>query len=310
MKDYFKFLDYTFAHGDDLFVAAATRLSALSQQDPGRQKHVSLLGGSTVFKLFQALEDQDLVAKTNWSELTFWWGDERCVDFADAQSNYGELKRKFFTKLEAQGYKLNVEPVHCFPADQEHNCSQEQLDAEVNRLTDLVKTQLPTSDLGVPEFDLVLLGMGADAHTASLFPGFSYPEDDRLWAPASHPLTGQQRITMLPRLLNAAKEIIFLVAGKDKAITVGEISLLLFNKLQIVELIDPAKLRTMPVETWNKINEGLNKRLGNESPVPNIGLRTKTSFYVDSAAFSLLEQGQAAFDALSAEDKAKVAAQV
>lgn len=175
----------------------------------GRPFHVALSGGSTPLAIFRKLKDA--FPPEEWSGTCLWWGDERCVPPDDPDSNYGNAK------------KLLIDPLQ-LPAEQVFRIrGEEDPREEACRYGKLLLDRLPMEN-GIPVFDWIWLGMGGDGHTASLFPG-----EPSLWhAPgpctvASHPLTGQVRITLTGRVINAARRVTFLVTGSDKAPVVKEI---------------------------------------------------------------------------------------
>jgi len=175
----------------------------------GRPFHVALSGGSTPLAIFRKLKDA--FPPEEWSGTCLWWGDERCVPPDDPDSNYGNAK------------KLLIDPLQ-LPAEQVFRIrGEEDPREEAHRYGKLLLDRLPLEN-GIPVFDWIWLGLGTDGHTASLFPG-----EPSLWhAPvpctvASHPLTGQVRITLTGRLINAARRVTFLVTGIDKAPVVKEI---------------------------------------------------------------------------------------
>ena len=157
--------------------------------------HVVLTGGSTprrAYELAAGLEP-------DWSRVELWWGDERCVSQNDERSNYGMAK-------EALLDRLAVEPaaIHRIRGDLGRDAGAEKYALELS---------------GVSTFDLVLLGLGPDGHIASLFPDFptlDVTDRDALGSEAGHePFVDRISMT-LPRLC-ATRELLFLVAGDDKA---------------------------------------------------------------------------------------------
>lgn len=205
-----------FTYSDQaMFTNVWKRIYELSIQSEA--KHISLLGGSTVFKLFAALDS--FVNKDNikWDNLHFWWNDERIVPYESTQSNYGELYRKYLKNLPIK--QENLHPVHELKDD-----SYERMQVEIIRLNNEVKQLIKAGEHGIPEFDLVLLGLGDDGHSASLFPNQFNPEDELLHVHAFQPKTLEKRISQGIVLLKHAKEIVFLAAGVDKAPVLSEIA--------------------------------------------------------------------------------------
>lgn len=166
----------------------------------GQGKHIVLTGGSTP----RAAYEHAAGLGADWSRATFWFGDERCVPPDHEQSNYGMAEKALLGKIEAAA-------VHRIKA--ETGPAQGAADYE---------RQLRTvfGNEGVPNLDLILLGLGPDAHCASLFPGDSaLAETERLVigveVPGMAPLV--PRVSFTLPLLNAGTDVVFLVSGEEKA---------------------------------------------------------------------------------------------
>ena len=165
--------------------------------------HLALSGGSTPAVLFDhlALEYTD---KINWSKVHLYWGDERCVPPDHPESNYRMAYEKFIRYVD-------------IPASNIHRVKGENNpEAEAIRYSKEIEHHLRRQNK-LPVFDCVLLGMGTDGHTASIFPH----QMDLLQAPttcavATHPISGQQRITITGKVINAARQTHFLVTGASK----------------------------------------------------------------------------------------------
>ncbi|MEE6032320.1 6-phosphogluconolactonase [Avibacterium paragallinarum] len=172
----------------------------------GRPVHISLSGGSTPKLLFKTLAAAPYNQAIQWQNLHFWWGDDRMVDPSDPESNYGEVQKLLFDHI-----AIPAENIHRIrgeaPVEQELSRFQQELSAVI-------------SD-GV--FDWIILGMGADGHTASLFPHQTNFDDENLAVIAKHPETGQVRISKTAKLLEQAKRITYLVTGASKAEILKEI---------------------------------------------------------------------------------------
>ena len=172
--------------------------------------NVALSGGSTPKVVFDLLADEyhDLI---DWSKIHFYWGDERCVPPADAQSNYKMTNEHLFSKIDI--YEDNIHRI----------LGENEPREEAKRYSDVLGTHLKLED-GIPRFDLVILGMGDDGHTASIF-----PHEIELWSDAkscvvaTHPESGQKRVSITGNIINAAEEVIFLVTGENKAEKIKEI---------------------------------------------------------------------------------------
>lgn len=187
----------------------ANDMKAFSEM--GRPVHISLSGGSTPKMLFKLLATEAYATSVQWQNLHFWWGDERCVAPDDAESNYGEANELLFSKVN-------------MPAENIHRIrGEDDPQAEAERFAKEMLDTIP-SLRGTPVFDWILLGVGADGHTASLFPGQTNYEDTNLSVVATHPESGQLRVSKTARVLEAAKRISYLVLGAGKADIVEEIN--------------------------------------------------------------------------------------
>ncbi|KLV11602.1 MULTISPECIES: 6-phosphogluconolactonase [Photobacterium] len=192
-------------------VVEALAKSMQEYSELGRPVHISLSGGSTPSQLFSFLAASAYATSINWQNLHFWWGDERCVAPEDEQSNYGQAKALLFDHIE-------------IPAQNIHRIRGEEFAAtEVTRFAEEMLDVIPHKD-GVPEFDWILLGMGTDGHTASLFPGQTDYESKEIAIIAAHPESRQIRVSKSAHLLAHAKRITYLVLGASKAPVIKEIA--------------------------------------------------------------------------------------
>lgn len=166
-----------------------------------------LSGGDTPRSLYEHLAAAPLRKRVDWSRVHFFWSDERCVGPDDPQSNYGMAWRTLLSKI-------NV------PAGHIHRIRGDAADPE--EAATEYETKLRNLLPGEPSLDLVLLGMGEDGHTASLFPGTPWKQE-RLVIANYVPKLQAWRISMTPRSLNAAATVVFLVAGTEKARAASDI---------------------------------------------------------------------------------------
>jgi 6-phosphogluconolactonase len=166
---------------------------------------VTLSGGGTPLSLFQLLTQQPYRQQVPWTQTLVFWGDERCVHPDDPDSNYRQAKETLLDHVPLP--KDNIHRIHgeLTPEIAAHDYAE--------RLQSFAH-----SGLAWPRFDLVLLGLGSDGHTASLFPGSS-PKDTKstLVATANYQGRPAHRVTLTPSVFNTAREIMFLVTGTDKA---------------------------------------------------------------------------------------------
>jgi 6-phosphogluconolactonase len=183
---------------------------------------VALSGGSTPAPLYSLLAAAPFRSKVDWPRVHVFFSDERCVPPDDPASNYGL----------AHGALLAHVPI---PPAQVHRIPGEDPPASAAAASEAALRAAFATPSGPPRtapgsrFDLVLLGLGADGHTASLFPGSPALHESSRWAAAvSGPgpsATGStlRRVTLTPLLLNAAAEVLFLVTGASKAATVARV---------------------------------------------------------------------------------------
>lgn len=174
---------------------------------------VVLSGGSTPRRLYELLALEHST-QLDWKHVECFWGDERAVPPDHKASNFGM----------ARGALL--EPL-AIPRDHIHRIEGERADLDAasrDYERDIARVLGVPRDGPPPAFDVVLLGVGADGHTASLFPGSCAIDEVERWVVMQHaPSPGPDRVTMTPTILNAARHVLFLVAGGDKAETLARV---------------------------------------------------------------------------------------
>ena len=193
-------MEFHHDNAEALCQACATRLADAMIDDlrQGRKPTMALAGGRTAPPIFRQLCTQDLP----WAQLTVVPTDERWVPYAHPDCNLRQLRESFLAP--------GLHSVSLVPEN-----PQGEVDAGFAR------RQL-TQFAG--EFSAVMLGMGADGHTASIFPHqMKLLTADAICGLATHPESGQQRITLTGKVLNNATEVAFLVTGQGKAQKVEEI---------------------------------------------------------------------------------------
>jgi 6-phosphogluconolactonase len=191
--------------------AAAKRFLDTAKRAVDKLDHfvVALAGGSTPRLLYQRLTESPYRERVPWDRTFFVFGDERCVGPEDEASNYRMAKETLFDPLEIEPHRVLRMKGEEKPADAARRY-------EV-RLGDLFLTR------PAPSFDLVLLGIGTDGHTASLFPGTEAVEESVRWVVANHvPQHDSWRLTLTFPALNQARRVIFLATGESKARVVAE----------------------------------------------------------------------------------------
>jgi len=204
-----------FKNTDDLSQFFGKILSAQIQDIPdGKYFSIALSGGSTPKAVFHYLA-LNFRKKINWDKLLIFWSDERCVASDDQESNFKMTKDSLLDQLPVPAKNI-------FRIMGENDPS-----AEATRYAEAVRQFVPDY-YDIPRFDLMMLGLGEDGHTASIFPGnLHFFNSEKLFDLAIHPLTKQKRITATGTLINNSKTVVFLVIGEAKSELV---SLVLENK--------------------------------------------------------------------------------
>ena len=196
------------AEAADLFVW----LGKQAIQTGGRFR-VALSGGSTPRALHRALAAPGLARQLDWTKVEFFFGDERCVPPDHPESNYGMADATLFRPLGIAAQQ--VFRMHGEAKDQ--NQAAREYEAVLHR-------QFGTKPPTWPHFDLILLGLGEDGHTASLFPGTeALHERIRLVVPNRSPKGVAPRLTLTIPIVNQAQTVVFLVSGGSKASVVKQV---------------------------------------------------------------------------------------
>jgi len=172
---------------------------------------IALSGGGTPSRLYQLLPQPPYRDQISWADMHVFWGDERCVAPDDSQSNYRQAWDAFLEHLRV-------------PPQNIHRVKGELAPQEAARDYAVVLRQFAEPPLEWPRFDLVLLGMGEDGHTASLFPGSEVETSQPTLAVSGH-YQGRPawRVTLTPPVLNAADAVVFLVSGASKSQTLEQV---------------------------------------------------------------------------------------
>lgn len=202
---------------ESLSRAAAEIFARLARDAAVENNHrftVALAGGSAPKSLYQLLtnEREPFRRSVDWRKINFFWGDERCVPPDSDESN-------FRTANENLLQPLGISPMNFHRIEGE-------LDAVIaaRNYERFLRLYFNLPGEGVPRFDLILLGMGADGHTASLFPQTEVlGETEKLVAAPWVEKFGSRRVTVTPLVINNAAQVVFLVAGADKAETLRDV---------------------------------------------------------------------------------------
>lgn len=191
--------------------AAAELFSAEARfavQEHGRFT-VALAGGGTPHRTYELLAREPFRGLVHWQHCHVFWGDERCVPADDPRNNAGMARQALLDHVSVP--QQQVHPMMCDCSPHESAMAYEAL------LRGFFAD-------GRPRFDLVLLGLGENGHTASLFPGSSALDEQLHWvAEVSVPEEGFHRLTLTAPLINQAAQVVFLVTGSGKAHILREI---------------------------------------------------------------------------------------
>ena len=172
--------------------------------------YVALSGGNTPKIFFNELSE-NYKEKILWKNIYFFWVDERCEPPTNADSNYGMTKKFLLDKIQ-------------IPAENIYRILGENDPLkEAERYSSVIEDIIPDRN-NLPSFDFVLLGIGDDGHTASIFPNqLNLIKSGKICETAIHPLSLQKRITLTGKVINNSSRIIFFVTGKTKSEILNEI---------------------------------------------------------------------------------------
>lgn len=213
----------------------AEELMALSNLN--QPVYIALSGGNTPKNIFDILT-LNYRDKINWNQLRVFWVDERCVPPDHDESNYLMTKTHLFDKTPISDDNIFRVKGEMNPKD-----ALEEYIEEINNY-------VPHYD-GIPVFDLTILGMGDDGHTASIFPHeISLWHSNNICEIGHHPTTSQSRVTITGKVINQSKKIIVLVTGKNKANKIDDI----FNRKK-ASISYPASLIKQSKCIWYMDNE-------------------------------------------------------
>jgi 6-phosphogluconolactonase len=174
---------------------------------------ISLAGGSTPRPLYELLATAPRAAEIDWKRMHLFWGDERCVPPDHPDSNYRMAREALIDRV-----PIPPENVHRIRGEDEPHQAAEGYERVLRQFFGAEERPLRS-------FDLVLLGMGPDGHTASIFPGTAATTETRRWVMPIHVQKPREmwRVTLTTVVLNAAADVTFLVAGPDKATRLREV---------------------------------------------------------------------------------------
>jgi 6-phosphogluconolactonase len=201
-----------FDDAESLARGAAARVAELARESIGARGlfAVALSGGSTPRRVYELLAGAEFRGSIDWPNVHVFFGDERMVPPDHAESNYRMAREALLSKVD-----VPPENVHRIDGVGDAAANASAYESELRGLF---------GDVEWPRLDQVLLGMGDDGHTASLFPGTEVLKEQRLWvAPNWVEKLGAWRVTLTAPAINAARRVTFLVTGSAKAERLREV---------------------------------------------------------------------------------------
>jgi len=166
---------------------------------------VALSGGSTPKTLYSLLASPEYRGRVDWLRVHLFWDDERCVPPDHPESNYRMVREALLNRIQ-----IPPENIHRMAGEKDPAAGAAEYEQELHNFFQ--------TNRAAPHFDLVLLGLGEDGHTASLFPGTSAPDEThKLVTTVYVERLNAHRLTITLPVINAAAQISFLVAGESKS---------------------------------------------------------------------------------------------
>ena len=200
----------TFSDAPALSEAVAKRWVELAREavDERGAFHVALSGGSTPRRAFERLAEPDMAQEVEWKRIHIYWSDERCVPPDSPDSNYRMAHEAFLQRMPC-------------PPDNVHRIHAEQPNPQqaARDYVETLKTYLPEArETGIGRFDLIMLGLGTDGHTASLFPDTQVLDvRDRAVAAVYVDKLESWRVTLTYPIINNARHLLVMAEGEAKA---------------------------------------------------------------------------------------------
>jgi 6-phosphogluconolactonase len=196
----------TFASAEKLAHDAAEWLCGLAQASDGAFA-ISLSGGSTPKRLYERLAAPEIASRFPWKRTHWFWGDERFVPHDHPDSNYRMAREAFLSRVAVPADNIHAVPTEGLSPDQ----------AAIAYETTLKRFYgADTLAPGRPLFDVTLLGIGDDGHTASLFPGQPALRETQRWVVAVIGAKAEARITLTYPALDSSRDLAFLATGQEK----------------------------------------------------------------------------------------------
>jgi 6-phosphogluconolactonase len=196
---------------EDLELSAAEEIAAIIREAIGMRgvAFIALSGGETPRNVYQRLGREPLRSQVDWSRVHLFFSDERAVPPTDPQSNFGMVNRELISHVD-----LPEQNIHRIAGELAPKRAAEEYERDINQV-------MAGHDA---RFDLILLGLGEDGHTASVFPGSAVlNERASLVMPVFIPYLYSRRVTLTLRCINSAREVMFLVTGSRKSVMVQRV---------------------------------------------------------------------------------------
>lgn len=213
----------------DAMAERAAHLLASACQEAVAERglfRIAISGGHTPVPLFRLLTKRDWSDAIPWDKVGIYWVDERCVGPDSPESNYGVARKEFLSKVPAtQYYRMR--------GDEDPIKAAEDYEQLLREDFYLGPTELP-------RFDMMILGMGSDGHTASLFPGSpALAESKRLVTEVFVPAKQQDRLTLTLPVINNSRCCLFLVTGAEKHAALADVLNLLSDPVLPAQKVRP-----------------------------------------------------------------------
>jgi len=221
-------------------VVSATLIKNVEEKGRGT---IVLSGGNTPCLLYEYLSEDMYASKIPWEKIHLFWGDERYVPINHSENNYNTVHTLFISKLSIPSSNIHRIKTELTPPEKAALGYEKEL-------KELFEISGREGAGELPEFDIVLLGIGNDGHTASLFPGGRELDvKERMICAVTAPEQYEQkeRITMTLPLINNASKIMFLVSGPGKSSVVARI---LNNRDTSADMYPAARVRARNELTW------------------------------------------------------------
>jgi len=223
---------YIFKTPEELAEEFAGQFMNWIENHSGIEFHLAISGGKTPDLLFDILAAK-YANSILWQKVHFWWVDERMVSPDNPESNFGVAKKLLFSKI-----IIPEENIHRIKGEDHPELEAISYSIQIQEKLEMRNNW--------PAFDLILLGMGDDGHTASIFPDqINLLNSKQICEVAVHPQSGQKRITLTGKVINHALMVCFLVTGSNKAERMAEI------------WTNPQKAQLLPAAGIHPVSENL-----------------------------------------------------